>query len=217
MSKRKTPPNVLQKISKHWFKKGHLNLDQRNFIAKYLIKLKPKYCLEIGFASGRSAATTLLAARPKKLVSVDLSLDYIQGARQHAEFLKKEFKQLRIFEGDSKKVLNQSFFKRHFPQGLDFVFIDGDHTYEGAYADLKAVLPYLNPKGVIFVDDYRSGPPKGVICTGVDQAVEQLVRKNYLSLESWNKKGQRYCHHQKATIYFSALVCSINSYSSLSL
>lgn len=38
----------------------------------------------------------------------------------------------------------------------DFVFIDGDHSYEGAAGDIKAWLPHVKPGGIIALHDYCS-------------------------------------------------------------
>jgi predicted O-methyltransferase YrrM len=37
---------------------------------------------------------------------------------------------------------------------LDFLFIDGDHSYEGVLGDLKAFVPKLKPGGTLVLHDY---------------------------------------------------------------
>jgi predicted O-methyltransferase YrrM len=37
---------------------------------------------------------------------------------------------------------------------LDFVYIDGDHNYEGVRADLESFYPKVKLGGQIFLDDY---------------------------------------------------------------
>lgn len=39
---------------------------------------------------------------------------------------------------------------------LDFVFLDGDHTYEGVCADIDAWLPKLKVGGVLAGDDWKA-------------------------------------------------------------
>jgi predicted O-methyltransferase YrrM len=181
---------IRDKISRYWYDQGHLNADQRDYFIETLQKLKPHFCLEIGFASGRSAVTTLVAANPKLLVSVDLSLDYIQGARAHAELLQRDFPNLKIVEGPSALVLNDKFIRSYFPEGIDFAFIDGDHTYAGCLADLQAVFPHLSQNGVMIIDDYRSGPPNGMAFPEVTNAVDDFVLQNKLALRYWHKGGK---------------------------
>jgi len=42
---------------------------------------------------------------------------------------------------------------RVFPDGIDFAFIDGDHSYLGITNDFIAIYPRLSPKGVIVFHD----------------------------------------------------------------
>ena len=74
---------MINKINKYWFHDGHFNSDQRDYFIETLEKLKPDNILEIGFASGRSCITSLVAGQPNKMISLDIDLDYI-GARNHA-------------------------------------------------------------------------------------------------------------------------------------
>ena len=181
---------MCDRISRYWYEKGHMNADQRDYFIETLQRLKPRFCLEIGFASGRSAVTTLVAANPELLVSVDLSLDYLEGARAHAEVLQRDFHNLKIIEGSSTQVLNEKFFQSYFPKGIDFAFIDGDHTYAGCMADLKTVFPHLSQNGIMIIDDYRSGAPNGVPFPEVTDAVDDFVLQNKLSLGYWQNGGK---------------------------
>lgn len=40
---------------------------------------------------------------------------------------------------------------------IDFVFIDGDHTYSGLKNDFESIESYLNPNAVVLFDDYYHG------------------------------------------------------------
>lgn len=59
---------------------------------------------------------------------------------------------------------------------LDFVFIDGDHLYEGVLADIKAWLPKVKPGGTIAGDDY--GHAHG--SEGVIRAVTEMFGNNFM-------------------------------------
>jgi autotransporter strand-loop-strand O-heptosyltransferase len=58
---------------------------------------------------------------------------------------------------------------------LDFVFIDGDHTYEGVIADIKAWYPKVRDGGIIAGHDYMNQSGFGVI-----EAVNDMFGKNKL-------------------------------------
>ena len=47
-------------------------------------------------------------------------------------------------------------------KSLDFVFIDGDHSYEGCSADIKLWLPKVKPGGFISGHDYQHSKLPGV-------------------------------------------------------
>lgn len=52
------------------------------------------------------------------------------------------------------------------------LFIDGDHSYEGASRDILNFAPLLRPGGIIVFDDYHSD------CPGVQQAVREHIFQN---------------------------------------
>ena len=45
---------------------------------------------------------------------------------------------------------------------LDFVYIDGDHSIEGIYEDVKAWTPKIRIGGIISGHDYKDGPGSGI-------------------------------------------------------
>jgi predicted O-methyltransferase YrrM len=178
-----------EKIKKFWYPIGHFNENQRDFFIELLTKLKPKTILEIGWASGRSCVTALIAGNPEKMISIEIDLDSV-GARKYSKTIIENFPNLKIIEDDSKKVLKKSFFKKEFPNGLDFSFIDGDHTYNGAYDDIKLIYPYINKGGIIVIDDYCSSEPDGCPIPDVTNAVNDFIRKNKIEFDVWNKNGK---------------------------
>lgn len=184
-------------INKYWHPVGHLNEDQKNFLINFLMEKKPRYCIETGFASGRSAVTTLVSANPIKLVSIDLSLDYC-GARKHAESLLEVFKNLTIREGNSGEILTEEFFQKEFPGGIDYAFVDGDHSYEGALTDVSHIYAKLNPNGYMIIDDFESGPPNGAVLEGVNIAVHHFCKTNNIYIQKWYDKGKGFAILRKS-------------------
>ena len=69
------------------------------------------------------------------------------------------------------KMISWEAAKYYKDQSLDFVFVDGDHSYEGVCRDIQAWLPKVKPGGVLAGHDYDQGDP------GVVQAVQTLLPK----------------------------------------
>lgn len=188
--------SVVDKIKSLWWHNGHLNESQRDFLIDLLTQHKPQFCIETGFATGRSSVTTLITAQPKKLISIDVNLDYM-GARSHAEFLTKEFTNFKVIENDSSQVLNEAFFNEQFPEGIDYAFVDGSHTYNGAITDMRAIFKYLRPGAIMIVDDFRSGPPDGCSIPDVDRAVNDFSVEASTPIEAWNSNGKGFAIFRK--------------------
>jgi cephalosporin hydroxylase len=66
--------------------------------------------------------------------------------------------------------------KLYADASLDFVFIDGDHTYEGVLADIKAWLPKVKKGGTIAGDDYGHVGPGS---EGVKRAVHEVFGTDF--------------------------------------
>lgn len=71
---------------------------------------------------------------------------------------------------------------------LDFVYIDGDHTYKGAKADIEAWAPKVRIGGIVSGDDYYDFPSgRG----GVIPAVDEYVALHNIELHTtpWDKEN----------------------------
>jgi hypothetical protein len=55
---------------------------------------------------------------------------------------------------------------------LDWIYIDGDHSYRGCHGDLQAALRVVKPQGIIMGHDYDPLHP------GVIQAVDEFCSKH---------------------------------------
>ena len=186
---------IIDKINKFWPSKiGHLNENQRDKIIQILLELKPAHALEIGFAGGRHTVTTLIACPTiEHMMSIDVNFDY-QGGRSRIELIKQEFGEtVEFIEKDSCKFLSQDFENR-----FDYIFVDGCHSYDGAKCDMQLCYPKLNIGGVMIVDDYMSGPPDGARLDGVKDAVDDFVKENNLSFETWNVGGKGFAIFTKS-------------------
>ena len=63
---------------------------------------------------------------------------------------------------------------------LDWIYIDGDHSYEGCLRDLENALQVVRPGGLILGDDY-GWPNSKWSKPGVTKAVNEFINKNNLT------------------------------------
>jgi len=94
-----------------------------------------------------------------------------------------------LFEGDPTVMVMRSKSvgaSKLFPDNtLDVVFIDGDHSYEGVMADIKAWLPKIKPGGLMTGHDFH-------LITGVRRAVEDSLGDKWIF--SGVNKGDVWAH-----------------------
>lgn len=148
---------------------------------KVVRELRPRYIIEIGTANGgtlflfaKSAVTDAI------LVSIDLrNLKYrrrlyesFREAEQKFYFLRANSHEDTTLK-DVKEILNGN--------ELDFVFIDGDHTYLGVKKDFEMYGPLVRDGGIIAFHDIVKFPPKEIY-----EQVNQFwseIREQYDSFE----------------------------------
>jgi predicted O-methyltransferase YrrM len=133
--------------------------------------------VEIGSYLGSSAATIASALRSNNghLYCVDTweNSAMSEGTRdtfaifnQNTEFVKNNITALRGYSSD---IANS------FDRDIDFLFIDGDHSYNGSHQDVLSWFPKLRKGGILVFHDYPRAP-------GVVKTVEELLESNSVSL-----------------------------------
>lgn len=65
------------------------------------------------------------------------------------------------------------------PDNLDFVYIDGDHSYEGVKRDMEAYWPKIRSGGVLCGHDYN---PRWKSLVGIIRAVDEFTKKQGVNL-----------------------------------
>ena len=71
---------------------------------------------------------------------------------------------------------------------LDWVYIDGDHSYEAVARDIATYRAKVKPNGVLAGDDYRS--QGGWWKDGVTRAVDEFIRQTDVVILELGKDGQ---------------------------
>lgn len=131
-------------------------------------KYQPKCALEIGLEGGDSAVALLEACPKATLVSLDND-GMVPGPEIVAgRGLSDRF---QFVHGDSAEMLEVI-----RAQGLtfDWIYIDGDHEYEGVKRDTELAWPLLNEGGVMVWDDYNPTDPEVRRWPGVRKAIDEF-------------------------------------------
>jgi predicted O-methyltransferase YrrM len=150
---------------------------------------------EIGVASGYYSAI-LCQKNPKlKLYCIDPWLHY----RDYKDFANK--KTFETMEMKAKELLShyntiimKSFsvdaVKAFVDESLDFVFIDGNHTYDYVKEDIEVWTPKVRKGGIVSGHDYYKTKAGNV---GVIKAVDEYVKEHgyKLKLTRWNQSNYR--------------------------
>lgn len=107
-------------------------------------------------------------SNPFKWIYFNLILRMNPNSKQCVEHLLKKFKKsIKIYQGYSKIILKQIDLKN-----IDFVFLDGGHSYETVKDDLNILTSNLKKNSIIICDDYN------ISHYGVKKAVDE-IKDNY--------------------------------------
>lgn len=138
-------------------------------LGKILQRLRPKAALEIGTWNGGTLYILTRLADPRAtIISVDLpgggfGGGYSAGRAWLYRRMARRGQRVHTFRGDSH---SDGIFSRARgalqKQPLDYLFIDGDHTYEGVKRDFELYAPLVRDGGVVALHDIVQGPPENV-------------------------------------------------------
>jgi predicted O-methyltransferase YrrM len=133
---------------------------------------QPRRLLEIGTHLGGSLYLLLHAAPDDAhFVSVDLPFRAVPdgvgwvGYRRSRRRLYRSFtrpsQRLTLIQRDSHDPRTVAEVERTFTGLIDFAFIDGWHSYEGARGDFELYRPLIRSGGVVAFHDIWPGPHAG--------------------------------------------------------
>ena len=124
---------------------------------------RPHTVVELGtFRGGTLFLFTRVAAAGATLVTVDMDAGQFGGAypRTWAPLLRsfaREKQTIHLVRGDSHSPSTRAWVSSLLKQPVDFLFIDGDHTYEGVRADFEMYSPLVRGGGLIALHDIVEG------------------------------------------------------------
>lgn len=136
-------------------------------LLEILKDLNPKIILEIGTAGGETLFLFTKIANPEAIViSVDLPGGSFGGGYAKWKIpvyhsFAKERQKLKLIRADSHNPNTLELIKIVLDgRMVDFLFIDGDHTYEGVKRDFNMYLSLVKEGGIIAFHDIIKHSPK---------------------------------------------------------
>jgi predicted O-linked N-acetylglucosamine transferase (SPINDLY family)/glycosyltransferase involved in cell wall biosynthesis/predicted O-methyltransferase YrrM/ubiquinone/menaquinone biosynthesis C-methylase UbiE len=204
--------SILSRLSKDYYLKQDLeNYSQTQFLPKsgfdsitflnwYAHHFKPKHYLEVGVRRGRSMAQVLVESPQTKAYGFDLWIPNYASVPEQGiyttnpgpEFVLSELNKIGVknyptlIQGNSHQTLPAFFANSNNPQEFDLIYIDGDHSYQGAKLDLDIAFAHLAPGGALIFDD---------ICHPAHLYLQNLwneykiLLKDYFFIEDLSKNG----------------------------
>lgn len=160
-------------------------------LVKIYKKIKPKYVVEIGTWHGGTLWYWLKHAVPgATVISIDCGPTYWRPAEPDFDMKQwetwvKPATSLRVIVGNSTDPAIIKLTKSLCPE-INFLFIDGDHSYEGAMTDFQNYGPMVN--GVVAFHDLIPPPDRARIRVG--EVFREIQKAGYLTQEFYSKPNQ---------------------------
>jgi predicted O-methyltransferase YrrM len=154
---------------------------------KILAAAAPRRAMEIGTYRGGTLYLLCTFSQPDaQIISLDLPRGQFGGGYHRAKiplfkFFARRGQTLRLVRADSHEPETKQRIERLLRgQPLDFLFIDGDHTYEGVKRDFKMYAPLVRPGGIVAFHDIA----------------EHIPEEHCEVATFWNEIKQQYPHRE---------------------
>jgi hypothetical protein len=148
---------------------------------------KASVCAEIGVFNGNFSQCIIDVINPRRLFLVDIFSGQMVSGDKNGENVQQINLYQSYFDLYRKYLNNPSVSLYRGPSGhflsllpdgyLDFIYIDGDHSYKGVKIDIELARKKVKPGGVICGHDYTPQFP------GVVQAVDEFCTGYNTKLE----------------------------------
>jgi len=166
-------------------------------LTQLMEKRRPKTVVEIGTAHGGTLFLWCRLAHPQAtVVSIDLPGGIHGGGYPYwKSWIYRRFplatQKLHLMRGDSHKPEMLARLKNVLPGDgkVDFLFIDGDHTYEGVRADFEMYSVLVRPGGMVVFHDICKHKYAEQINCHVDRFWQEVKneRRALEFVHNWNQ------------------------------
>jgi len=142
---------------------------------------------EVGVQTGQFSKSILNACKPFKLHLIDRDLNSFSIYEQFKEEIDAGI--VYLHGGDSSLIIQE------FPDGyFDFIYVDGDHSYQGVKRDIQAAKSKIKNQGFLIFDDYTYWSPVECMRYGVTQAVNELCIEEDWEVIYFSLAHHMYCN-----------------------
>jgi len=171
---------------------GYLFAEEVTFLQTLAYKIpKGGVCVNIGAGPGTSSLA-ILETRPDltpTFYTVDISTGGPLGGLQNEvnAFNNAGLTVPNQVLGDSKEV------GKTWNKQIDYLFIDGDHSWDGAKGDIDAWFPHLKPGAIVAFHDYDSvnwGDIKRLVDYTMKTRVQIGVFRTLAAYYNWQQKPE---------------------------
>jgi len=179
---------------KHFAREGEAFYDQYHFAIERVLDAAPKKILEVGVRTGLSICNMLSAYTDysgiEKIVLMDVWNDGFASpgiVRMNLKAMnipQNLFDNIELITADSHEYLREVMIPRG--DSFDYILVDGDHSKEGARADLSNAAKLVEPGGVIVFDDITD---RGCNLQDVWDDFKEIYSREFMFGENHDGKG----------------------------
>ena len=152
----------------------------RYYLLAHCLKNIPENSVacEVGVAEGFFSQIILDLVKPSKLILIDL----YQHNSPHREYVKANHYQYitKKFLGNDtvslKRGLSWDMLNTLDSNSLDYIYVDGDHSYNSVKKDIVSAYRVIKPGGIIQFNDYTTYSPLENAKYGVMHAVNEFIQ-----------------------------------------
>ena len=137
-----------------------------------ILKRLPRHgrVAEVGVDRGDFSVRILETAMPSELKLIDIDTGRISAENRP---IIEASGVAQIMQGDSSTTIAEL-----EDESFDWIYIDGDHRYDGVKKDIEAAAGKVKENGLLVFNDYTVWSPTSMFHCGVARAVNEFCRSD---------------------------------------